>query len=447
MSDAVRRYHEATMHTPERLRKSAYTLDWDNQPDPFRHYEGAPLVDLPADVPLAPPANGAELLSALLFHSAAVSSSKLSPAGTRYALRVNPSSGNLHPVEFHFSTRGLAHWPDGLYHYRPSQHMAEQRASGAFDEPALTFLLTVIAWREAWKYRSRAYRYCLLDAGHAIEALVTAARALHLDYTLETSFDDDDIHARYQLAADEWPLAFVHFDAPHSTGAPAPLRWTPGTPNRLSGEILPYPSIDAIHAATRRQPTATPDCTPRPGDIQLPEPAPILVTAETIRQRRSALDFVGGHRTITLDQLSALLAHATSANLYIHLWLYVHRVDGLAPGLYRYDHWTHTLELRRAGDQRVIAAALSLQQDLAGNSAVSFSLTAPLDYGYRDIHLEAGRLGHRLYLGAEALGLRATGMGAFFDLEAAAYLALENEAVLYHFALGYAVPDPRIEAG
>jgi hypothetical protein len=48
----------------------------------------------------------------------------------RYALRVNPSSGNLHPTEFHFLTRGLKQWPDGLYHYRPSAHMAEQRALG-----------------------------------------------------------------------------------------------------------------------------------------------------------------------------------------------------------------------------------------------------------------------------------------------------------------------------
>ena len=111
-------------------------------PDPFRHYEGVPVLDLPADPPApeTPAADGAlpyeasEFLSQLLYYSAAISATKIVPStGFKYALRVNPSSGNLHPTEFHFATRGLKDWPDGLYHYRPSSHMAEQRAIGDFN--------------------------------------------------------------------------------------------------------------------------------------------------------------------------------------------------------------------------------------------------------------------------------------------------------------------------
>src|SRR6266404_613813 len=117
-------------------------------PDPFRHYEGVPILDLPADPPSpqipmldvlrgavgdAAATDGPAFLSQLLFYSAAISASKRVPStGDKYALRVNPSSGNLHPTEFHFFTRGLKKWPDGLYHYRPSSHMAEQRALGNF---------------------------------------------------------------------------------------------------------------------------------------------------------------------------------------------------------------------------------------------------------------------------------------------------------------------------
>src|ERR1700674_3024947 len=171
-----REYHQATKHSAESLWRSPHVLDWDSMPHPFRYYEGAPTFDLPADPPgpeipalavlqrqIAEPsgcAGGAQFLSRLLFHSAAISATKRVPStGYQYALRVNPSSGNLHPTEFHFLAHGLTQWPDGLYHYRPSSHMAEQRALGdpglqplAGSVP-LVFILTSIAWREAWKYR------------------------------------------------------------------------------------------------------------------------------------------------------------------------------------------------------------------------------------------------------------------------------------------------------
>ena len=44
-------YHEATKHTAEKLRSSPHMLDWANMPKPFRHYEGIPLIDLPAEPP------------------------------------------------------------------------------------------------------------------------------------------------------------------------------------------------------------------------------------------------------------------------------------------------------------------------------------------------------------------------------------------------------------
>ena len=124
---AWREYHEFTKHTVEKLRRAQHFLDWANMPNPFRHYEGVPLLDLPADPP-APQipalevlegragntlaADGASFLSQLLFYSASISATKrVSSTGSTYVLRVNPSSGNLHPTEFHFCTRGLVDWP------------------------------------------------------------------------------------------------------------------------------------------------------------------------------------------------------------------------------------------------------------------------------------------------------------------------------------------------
>ena len=226
-----REYHESTKHSVESLRRAPHVLDWANMPDPFRHYEGVPVLDLPADPPspetpaldvlqgvsgTTPANDGPTFLSQLLFYSAAISASKRVPStGYRYALRVNPSSGNLHPTEFHFLTRGLKEWPDGLYHYRPSAHMAEQRALGdlemklAGSSAPIVFVLTSIAWREAWKYRDRAYRYCLHDIGHAWQALALAARAIGCDSFAVGHFPDDEVAQFCRLHEDEWPMLIV----------------------------------------------------------------------------------------------------------------------------------------------------------------------------------------------------------------------------------------------
>ena len=486
-----REYHEATKHTAESLRRVQYGLDWRNMPDPFRHYEGVPVLDLPADPP-APEipalallqaaegatiaADGSTFLSQLLFYSAAISASKRVPStGDKYALRVNPSSGNLHPTEFHFLTRGLPQWPDGLYHYRASAHMAEQRASGGLDfdlagDPApIVFVLTSIAWREAWKYRNRAYRYCLHDMGHAWQALALAARAMGVESFAMGDFADDEVARFCRLHEDEWPMLIVKL-----YGGSIPVRdpdggdvvWYGGRANQLSQQQIAYPLIDQIHAATklRQGLSAAEPPLPGSGDIQLPAPAPSTrAFGEVARARRSALDFRGGSASISLAQLSAILAVTAqplcsdfSATRFIQLYLYVHRVDGLEPGVYRYRPEHAGLERIRSGDQRVAAAGLSLGQDLAGNACVAFSMIADLDRaarcygdrGYRYVHFEAGAVGQRLYLVAEALGLGATGIGAFFDDQVHGYLNLSPEQgqVVYHFAIGYPVPDPRVVA-
>lgn len=455
----VAEYHEATKHTPERLRASRHFLDWANMPDPFRHYEGAPLVDLPAGPRLAPGLEGAEAVSALFYYSASISASKRAPSGYRYALRVNPSSGNLHPTEFHFAARGLRGWEDGLYHYRPSSHMAEQRARGAppadcFRAP-LTVALTSIFWREAWKYRARAYRYVNLDLGHAMMALVYAAGELGWPALVRGRFDDRAVGGLLRPAADEQPMLLVELWPPAEPRPAAPLEWTTGAPNRLSEEAVTYPLIDRIHQATLQ-------CAPSSEDIP-----PQLVRwpcgdyGVLARERRSALDFRPDGRPLPQAAFKAMLellaqpAPADWGGGFIQPWLFVHRVEGLAQGLYRLAG--SGLELVRAGDQRVAAAALSLGQELAGNSCFTASFVADLGaacakYGaraYRFVHHEAGALGQRLYLAAEAFGFRGTGIGAFYDDHVHAWLGLEPGGPLqavYHFAVGDPVPDPRLSA-
>ena len=458
-------------------------------PDPFRHYEGVPVLDLPADPP-APQASalgilhgqaaqanaldGPAFLSQFLYHSAAISATKRVPSsGYQYALRVNPSSGNLHPTEFHFLSQGLRGWPDGLYHYRPSSHMAEQRAEGIVPSGlpggTLNFVLTSIAWREEWKYRDRAYRYCLHDIGHAWQALVLAARAMGCESFATALFADDELTQALRLSGDEWPMLAVSIrgPAPGEMRAEAGCTWHGGEPNILSTNQIEYPRIEAMHQATKVKMNGTGESADHAAISNgIALPAPALSSkgyGEVARTRRSALDFRGGMESISFGDLSALL-HAASQPLagdfcdrrFVQLYLYVHRVEGLAPGMYRYWPETGQLELMRSGDQQVMAAGLSLGQQLAGNACVAFSMIADLeratrlhgDRGYRCAYFEAGAIGQRLYLAAESLGVRATGIGAFYDDEVHNYLGLTSQMgqVVYHFAIGHPVHDPRLDA-
>src|SRR5207244_1953605 len=177
-----------------------------NQPNPFRRYEGATLVRLPIlsldEEPLPPsyeylyrpgtvPSAPVTIRSlSRLFEYALALSAWKQAGGTRWALRSNPSSGNLHPTEGYLligAVEGLAPTP-GLYHYAPKEHGLERRADcpdellakllHAFPPQAFLVGLSSVHWREAWKYGERAFRYCQHDAGHAIGALAVAAAGL-----------------------------------------------------------------------------------------------------------------------------------------------------------------------------------------------------------------------------------------------------------------------------
>jgi SagB-type dehydrogenase family enzyme len=93
--------------------------------------------------------------------------------------------------------------------------MAEQRGGGTFEmglasDPApIVFVLTSIVWREAWKYGERAYRYCLLDIGHAWQALALSGRAIGCDSFAIGHFLDDEVNQLCRSNMDEKPMLIV----------------------------------------------------------------------------------------------------------------------------------------------------------------------------------------------------------------------------------------------
>jgi SagB-type dehydrogenase family enzyme len=371
-------YHDRTKHFPERYARGPGGLDWANQPDPFRRFNGAPAFRLPlAGHDNTPPA-------AALFGAATVTSQPLTLewigtyfelalglsarkeiATSSWYLRTNPSSGNLHPTEAYAilpEIQGLQGGA-GVYHYAPLHHTLEQRARwllGAKPDAAGFHVgLTSITWREAWKYGERAFRYCQHDVGHALGALRFAAAALGWRVQLVPEWDDAQLarllglnrvgdFADVEPETPELLVRVIVNEAAVTTLSPpvdAATEWF-GRANRLSHFHLEWPVIDEAIAASERK-TA---CAKQPDSgkfiIWSPPspPACDLSAGQLIRQRRSAVDFDADTNIsretflaildATLPRTSAPPFDAWPFQPRLHLVLMVHRVTELVPGLY-----------------------------------------------------------------------------------------------------------------
>src|SRR4051812_2697357 len=139
--DRVRRalsYHRRTKHHLHRYAQSPGYLDWANQPDPFRTFAGAPVVELPlladaltcsfADLHRPGTVSPRRLdvhAVAILFELALGLSAWKEFQGSRWALRCNPSSGNLHPTEGYAITPPAPGLDAGVYHYVSRDHALE----------------------------------------------------------------------------------------------------------------------------------------------------------------------------------------------------------------------------------------------------------------------------------------------------------------------------------
>ncbi len=520
-------YHQRTKHHFQRYAAGPGGLDWASQPDPFRRFAGCAVLELPLLDP-EPPARYADLylpggiapqpltlsnLAAVLELSLGISAWK-QYGSAHWALRCNPSSGNLHPTEAYIVTAGCQGIADGVHHYVSSDHLLEPRcgftaaAGGQPLLPPATFLvgLTSIHWREAWKYGERAFRYCQHDVGHAIAAVRYAAAVLGWRVQLLAAWGDAEIGAilgtdrdgDFGTAEREHPDLMLQVGA--GTDAAAELKpdallgavrrghWR-GQANILSHQHQhQWPVIDGVAAAcvkpptraTSRQPPARPD--------------PIVTTSQhnaaaIIKQRRSAQAFDGVtsiSAAAFYRMLDMTLPRAATApwdivawRPRIHLLLFVHRVDGLDPGLYFFlrnstvetvaraelsagFEWApvsgcpeHFALFRLASvDVRDAARVLSCHQDIAADGAFSAGMLAEYEtslgrdpWAYRHLFWEAGILGQVLYLEAEAAGVRGTGIGCYFDDGVHEVLGIKTQALqsLYHFTIGGALTDRRLQ--
>jgi SagB-type dehydrogenase family enzyme len=522
-SQIVREYHARTKHRRTAYAAGPETLDWEAQPAPFRTYAGAPVVALPREGdtalsrwlerPLAslhethePSAPSLHALGALLHLSFGITAWKTF-GPDRWAVRANPSSGNLHPVEAYLVVRSFPGLVAGIYHYRPEDHVLERRAELALDRdakgphPSLAIGLSTVMWRETWKYGERAFRYCQLDTGHAVAALHYAASLLGWRTCEQTGIGTDCLaHALGLDRLEDYParrhpdtereeaellvsLSCVaseppDIDAESLRHAAASSTWSGIASTIDAHPMYRWPVVNDISRATRIGNVTSPA---RPAVFNIPphRGSAAHSAADLIRGRRSAQRF-DSRFWLGREGFFSLL-ESVGPSRGIDLVLFVHRVHGIDSGVYLLTRSPERsrlaarlassftlspvadapgpLGLRRIAlvEPRALARLareVHCHQDIAAQACFAAGMVAEFDAvieqepaAYRWLHRQAGMLGHVLYLEAEARGLRGTGIGCFLDDVFHDLLELRDTEfqTLYHFAVGKAVGDARIE--
>ena len=338
-SAEILHYHQRTKHQLNAYAKGPESLDWDDQPYPFRRFSGCETVALPLPG-RETPCLFADLDTAENIESEAVTIGNIGLmlelsfglsawkqfGPDRWSLRCNPSSGNLHPTEVYLLSTDSALLPPGVYHYVSYDHLLERRSSMAVeDAPGELYIgLSSIHWREAWKYGERAFRYCQHDIGHALAALSYAAACLGWSIELCCEASDAEIAAWLGLdragdfVAEEHEApdllcrlrnnreAAGSFDAGSLSQKLQSAEWF-GKAQALSGRhFYRWPVIDEVSHQANKPATAY-----RRMQVQafeLPTPSHNINASRLIRQRRSAQHFNGKAESLPLADFQRMLA-------------------------------------------------------------------------------------------------------------------------------------------
>lgn len=419
--EAILAYHEASKHNFRAYAPSPHHLDMETRPDLFLHYTGAPLLKLdtesedavkesfpayeqvfiPGEIPPEP--LDRKSISRLFFDSLAISVWRKS-GFAKWALRVNPSSGNLHPTEGYLISgpvEGLLKKP-AVCHYSSLEHALELRAelspetwellSSGFPEGTVFAGLSSIHWRVAWKYGIRAFRYSNHDIGHAVGALGFAAAGLGWEAKLLEDMGSEEIASLLGISGSEGPekeepaclLAIIPSgkccgrSKVNSAALPAfeKLSWK-GHPSRLSPKHVKWVEIGrAVSASRKKETDFLRERGHEPGDKGQKNRAGKEKEKEkdkgkekelgevslrrVIRSRRSALEmnnsaymeketFYGMLRRTVQDPRIPPFNTLTFGP-FAHMLIFVNRVKGLLPGLYIF--------LRKPGEEGKLKASM-----------------------------------------------------------------------------------------
>ncbi len=487
-------YHRRTEYRRDRL--GGGYLDWSRRPSVFKTYRDVPLVSLPEDIgaqdvpfwevfrdPEESPSRTLDLkqLARILHLSCGITGRAVSGREVHY-FRSVPSAGALYPCEVYVTVRGVEGLDDGLYHFDLAHNrlaaLRQGESQGRGDGWRVVLFVTVLFFRTAWKYRDRAYRYCLLDAGHLVENAALVIRSEGHAPTVFDCFDDGAVNRFLGIdPSREACLGGVVFSGPLTAVGernaskrifvlPSETDLSTFHPN--TSDAARVVSMEAVPESVLDAHESTASWTIPEGDGDTPVPLfrkteadaavefPVRGAefrpegpsfAQVVWNRRSQRNFV--RRSVPPSSWSLLWrALETGPQVFGDLETIVcctDDVEGMDAGVYLWDAASNRMKRFGAGDVQEEMAKACLNQEWLKNAVFLVTYCGNLDSildrwgprGYRMAMLQSGRFGQRLYLAATALGWGACGIGAYFDEEVRKVLGLKDAAdVFYVMACG-----------
>ncbi|HEX2267879.1 MAG TPA: SagB/ThcOx family dehydrogenase [Actinomycetota bacterium] len=473
----ARRFHEGTKHSPESVWESGHRLDWRNKPYPFKVYEDGDAVDLPRPFPELegaalgaletvvrhPKSRGPDLtgLARILGFGAGVLR-RVTYGDESFHFRTYASAGALYPIEIYVVSEAINGLEAGVYHFDPlgfrlirlraGHHrgvLADALADETGSSPPVSFILTGIPWRTAWKYTERGYRHLFWDAGMILANIFALASSAGWPTRVVLGFADRDLSGLLGIDGKrEFPLCVVSL-GPESVApvgnavAPITLDTRPLSRREVELEVIEgvneagvLRSRDEVRAwrarladAVRARPSETRPASGQTEPASVGRARPEDSLEKVIRRRGSARFFRRGsmplealRRTLHAAMRPILSDYAPAGAVLVEPYLIANAVEGLAPGAYVYRDGDFVL--LREGNFRREAGHLCLEQRLGADAAATIFLMADLDLvlaaagdrGYRVAQLEGGIVGGRIYLGAYAHRFGATGLTFYDDL-------------------------------
>ena len=398
--------YESTTLTRRKIAASSGFIDWDTQPSLFKHYPAFCFSYAFAEI---------EALGIIELSRKVTSRESVQH---REYCRLNvASAGNLHPVELYVQIRSVKGVLSGIYHVDAQRErlvlIAEITEDGLEADVGLShryegiiFLVSCVPFRSEWKYGIRGVRYCYLDIGHQIGAIVASASLFSQSMTILSEFDTKRLNEVMGFKDEEFICAVLAFGKEGEKKA-----------KKTQKELLHVSPTDYswMHMQTS-------EIIAKEGVLKS-RPQEFTTTKEMILQRRSkrgfdAFDIQQGDSKYILSFLNAFP---------LECYAIILNSTEEEKGIY------FNAALIQAGDFAQQCAQICVDQQFIKHSQMLVVVTCR--HFSADKHMLAGAFGQMLYLKMLEIGIGVSGIGAYYDSDVQKLLQTENY-ILYILAVG-----------